>query len=880
MSGIKKHYKPPRIAAWLLRRVSSDPFGVKCGDFEEEFGENVFDKGYLRAYIQYWVQLMKSIPGFLNYSIMRSGAMLKSYFKIAVRNIFRNRIYSLINISGLTIGLACCLIVLLYVHNELSYNNFHEKGDRVYRVLTESIRPNYIFRSGSVFTKFAGYAQDNLPEIENTVRITTYGEKMVMFNNIKVKKRILFADSTFFNVFSFPLISGTADRVLEIPNTVVVTRSFADEHYPDEDPVGKIILYDGKYNLTVTGVMEDVPENSDYQFDLVISFTSLRTISGARMFDRGGMGHTTFFLLKDNASSIGLESKMNDSKVFKFRRAFSTTYYLQSLKRMHTEAWSDYGKFGDIRNIYLLSGLAIAILLIACVNYINLSTSFGIRRSKEVGLKKVVGAGRTMLIKQFLGESILLSIIALLFSIVTAYIFLPLFNELSGKTLEMNLLRRSDIFFPLCLVTIAVGIIAGIYPAVFISGFKPVNVIKGTLSEKFSGGAVLRKCLVIFQFTISLILFIGMIIFREQLEFIENKELGFNNDNILSISLMEDVRIGERYELLRDEFMKNPDIIDMTAMHYLPGTYSGYLDGYVPEGRPKSDEVQLALFYVSDNYFDFYNIPVISGRGFDPGSTSDIENTVILNAKAAEVINWDSSLGKYIKFNSEGARYNEKGYTSTSQYIERNMQVIGVSENYHGGSLKDEIKPMMFRYRPDMYNYFSLRINPVNVNEVIAFINEKWSEIAPNMFLDYFFNDERIAEAYQNETKNARIINITSVLAILLAGMGLFGLLSYNIERRIKELGIRKVMGAAVNNLVVLLSKDFLALIMISNIIAWPVAYFVMSRWLENYEYRIDMTVLYFIEAGVITVLIAMIIISSQTIKAAVTNPVDSLRYE
>ncbi len=880
MSDGNKKNRPPRLGSWLVGRVSNDPFGAKTGDFEEEFRENVAGVGFLRAYLIYWKQLFKSIPGFLIFTIIRSGAMLKSYFKIAIRNLLKNRIYSLINITGLTIGFACCLIVLLYAQSELSYNDFHDKGDRLYRVLRETTRPNRISRSSTAFTRFAGYAQDNLPEIEKTVRITSYGERLIIIDDLKVKKQILFADSTFFDVFSFPLQSGSKDRVLEQPNSVVVSKSFADQYYPEEEPFGKIIMYDGKFPLTITGIMADIPENSDYQFDLAVSFVSLRTISGTRMYDRGALSHTTFFLLKENVSAAVLEEKMSNRMTFKYGRTYPTKYYLQPLDKMHTEPWLQYANYGDIKNIYMLSGLAIAILLIACVNYINLSSSFGIRRSKEVGLKKAVGAGRSMLVYQFLGESIFLAVIALVFSVIAAYLFLPVFNELSGRNIILGLSQGIEIVVLLGIIAVTVGVIAGLYPALFISGFKPVNVIKGKTNDGTSSSSLLRRCLVVFQFSVSLALLIGMIVFREQLGFIHKKDLGFTRENILTISLFEDVRIGDRYNTIRDEFLKNPDIYDMTAMHYIPGTYSGYLDGYVLEGRPKTDKAQMALFHVSANYFEFFDIPLKSGRCFEPGSQSDIENAVILNKKAVEMIGWDNPIGKNIKFYREKIRYNEKGYASSSHSVDKDMRVIGIIENYHGGSLKDDIKPMIFRYRPDMYDYFSLKINPDRTNKIISFIDEKWSHIAPNVFLDYFFNDDRIAEAYKSELRNARIINISSIIAIMLAGMGLIGLLSYNLERRIKELGIRKVMGAAINNLIILISKDFLYLILISNIIAWPAAYFILSKWLDSYVYRIEMNLLYFIEAGALTALAALTIICAQTIKAASRNPVDSLRYD
>ncbi|MFC1725056.1 ABC transporter permease [candidate division KSB1 bacterium] len=808
--------------------------------------------------------------------------MFKNYLKIASRNINRNKIYSMINIFGLSVGMACCIVICLFVQDEMSYNMFHEKVKNIYRVESEIQLPTRLWRSTHTRSNFAKKVEDYFPEVLYGVRTLKLQDKMFSINGNRFKDDFFFAEQNLFNIFSFPVIEGDLNSALSGPDKALITESFKKKHFPDEDPIGKTIIYDNKFNFSVVGIISDIPKNSDIRFNILVSFESLREIWGSQIYDRESFSHTTYLLLKDGISPGVLENMVNGpvgTELGILSSRLKTKYFIKPLSSIHFASHLDYLKFSDVRYSYVLSAAAFIILLIACINFVNLSTARASKRSKEVGIRKVVGANRFQLFKQFLGESILLSFIALIFGLILAGIFLPSFNSVAGKELNLNFGSNIQLLGILIVITFLVGILSGSYPAVLLSSFHPDSVFRGDFKISSLFGILLRKGLVVLQFSLSLIFIIGTLIVYYQLSFLKNKDLGFEKDNIITVSLIEDVRIGERYETIRNELLAYPDIRDMAASGIIPGTYGGYPEKFVPEGFSKDEPVQLALFKVSDNYFDFYNIQTIAGETFSSPSV-DKNNSVILNEKAVKAIGWETPIGKKIHFDSEQTRYNEKGNAVSSSTVDKWYTVIGVVKDYHAGSLHEEIKPMIFRYRPDMYNYFSFKINPDNVSGTISFLENKWKNYASHVYFDYFFNDDLILKQYSNEDKIWNIFKYSSIIAIILASLGLFGLVSFSANQRIREIGIRKVFGASVRSIFILMTKGFVGLIIISNFIAWPVVYYLVSYWFRNFAYKSEIGAGIFFLGSLLTLVITVMTVSFQAIKAALTDPVKVLRYE
>jgi putative ABC transport system permease protein len=850
------------------------------GDFEEEFNRIAAEHGLFYARWWYRMHVCLSLPAAIANSIIWSFVMLKSYFIITLRLIKRYKLNSMINVFGLAVGMACSIIVFLFVQDELSYNMFHKKADQIYRVWSTIKLPSKTSSWASAPRKFGEYATADFPEVLDAVRTGDYGFKLLRINNKLYNEDVMFAEQNFFDVFTFPFVKGDSKTALKEPDTAVITKSFADKYFGDEDPIGQVINLDSKVDVTITGIIEDVPENSDFKFDIAFSFTTLRRYWGPGIYDYGGFESTTYLVLDKSASPERLMEKFPDFTLQHFgkRRAERSQYFIHSLPEMHF--FSEFNPFSNAAYSYSLSAAAAIILLIACINFINLSTARAVRRSKEVGLRKVIGANRPQLARQFLGEAMFLSGFALIISLVFAAGMLATFNQLSGKNLSLGLLSNFNLYIGLACIALFTGLFAGIYPALFLSSFRPSDVLKNRSGGRSFFSQFSRKGLVIIQFAFSIIFIIGTILVYSQLNFIKNKDLGFEQDNILTISLMEDISVGYRYDVIKSELLSYPNIQSITAAGSIPGLDYWYPQNFVPEEFPKDEPVKLSVYYVSEGFFDFYGIDLVEGRDFSRDFSSDSLSGIILSETAAKLIGWESSVGKQIKIDSETKRYDNKGLSSIGYDVDKMGTVVGVVKDFHSESLKEEIKPVMFRYRPDMYNYLSLKISDEDIQGTIAFLQDKWKDYSPNVIFDYYFVDDKIAAEYLEEEKTGNIIMSTSIIAVILACLGLFGLSSYTAERRTKEIGIRKVMGADIKDTVVMLSKEFAILVLAANIIAWPVAYYGINRWLENFAYRITPGIGLFILAGVIALMIAVFTVSYHALKAARANPVDSLRYE
>ncbi len=877
---MKKIIKPPAAAEWILKKVPSfnNEFDM-ISDFRESYIFTFRDNGAFKAKLWYWHQVLFTLFEYIYFKLYWSVNMYKNYMKIALRNIKRNRGYSIINVAGLAVGIASCLLIFLFVKDELSYNNFHENRNRIFRLTDETEFPEFKIKGLSALTRFAGHIQQRFPEVENTVRIRRTGDKLFEINGKRSKEKILFADSTFFKTFTFPLIAGNEDFVLRKRFSAVVSRSFADRNFGNEDPVGKIILYEGKHNLTITGIMEDVPENSDYRFDVVASFSSLESIWG-KVF-HGGFSHTLFILLKEGTSPRTLENKMNNPEIIDFPVNYATEYYLQPLTAMHYDSRLNYGNFSDISRSYIFSLVAFLILIIGCINFINLSTARAVKRAKEVGIRKVIGAKKSQLFNQFILESMLLSFLSLLAALVASYLFLPFFNSLTDKGLHLNLFSDIQLLLVMLSVTIIVGLFSGSYPSMVLSSFQPEEIFKGSSRKAGVLGVMLRKGLVIFQFALSLVFIIGMIVVLKQMSFIQNTELGFEKNNLVSVSLHEDKAVAKRYDVIKSELLSHPDIIDMAASRVIPG-FKDYLwmHKYQPEGFDEEDAVELGIMQVSGNYFDFYGMKMKSGRAYSMERAADPLQTVILNEAAVKKIGWENPVGKKISYYEVESRVNEETNEIDNYGFMRNRTVIGIVNDFYTGSFREKIKPTMIILKSEKCNYFTLRIRPGNTQETLAFIRMKWEKIAPDSYFEYVFNDEKIHSQYADEERTAIIFKYSAGLAIFLCCLGLLGLISFSVENRVKEIGIRKVLGASGSGILLLITREYVLYIILSIIAAWPAAYFILKNWLQNFAYRINLSPAYFFTGTILTLIIALITISFQSVKAASANPVDSIKYE
>jgi len=774
--------------------------------------------------------------------------------------------------------MACCIVIILFVQDELSYDRFHENADRIYRLTIKRTTPGREFHHTITTQDAAPNLINDFSEILNAVRLTKHRWFVVENGDKRFTTDPVFADPSILNVFTFPLTRGDKNSALKDPNSVVISESFSEKFFSDEDPMGKILtIYSrfDKYDLKITGVMENIPYNSHLKFNFLVSLQHLEHRKGFEGSRRETCA--TYLLLDRNAYPKELKEKFPDFilKHYGERFASEIKFFLQPIASIHLHSDLDYDeivlKKGKISTSYSLSGVALIILLIACINFTNLSTARASRRSREVGMRKVVGAGRFQLFRQFLGESVIFSISALFLALVLALLVLPFFNSLMAKHLTMNFKENMLLYIGLILLSLSVGFVSGSYPAMVLSSFRPVEVLKGDVRKGTTLGTFMRKGLVIFQFVVSMVFIIGTIVILNQLNFVKNRDLGFEKDNIIEIPIFKDVALTQRSELIKRELSQHPNILKVIVTEGSPGGYNGWPIKCVPDGFSQDEPVEMNLFEIGEEYFDFFGIDIIQGRGFSKEITTDAGSTAIINETAVRSLGWKLPIGKQIK----STRFNDRANKTNS------VTVIGVVKDFHNGSLHEEIKPSVYIFNPDGHSAIFLRIQPDDVQETIAFLEKKWRELPTHLLFFYrFIEDSLENNLYREDRRVGKVFTFSSILAIVLACLGLFGLASFSAERRIKEIGIRKVLGASVSNIVLFLSKDFAKLVLIANIIAWPIGYYVAYRWLQDFAYRINISLWAFLLASFLVFLITILTISFQTVKVANLNPVDTLRYE
>jgi len=818
---------------------------------------------------------MKDLP-------QKKGIIMgKNYLKVALRNIMRLKEYSLINILGLSIGMATFILIFLFVRYEMSYDRYHDKAERIYRIAREDALTGK--RSAITPNPMGPELAREIPDISHAVRINDFhGKLLVNHQNRSFKEEhFILADPEVFQLFSFPLVKGDPDIVLKDKFSIVISEEMAEKYFGADDPVGKVLHVDNRFDFMIAGVMKNIPRNSHFRCDFLASFACADDLYWKGFSeDRTQSSLHTYILLQEGASVSELEAKL-PAFVERFMLPVVQEYapmvdqipggldslkfelFLQPLTRihLHSHLFAELSANYDVRYIYIFSAVALFILAISCVNFTNLTTACSTRRFKEIGMRKVLGARRSQLIKQFFTESVSMAVISLLLAVVILAILKSVVHPLIGEDLIGRASRSGSIWIALLLLAFIVGIASGSYPAYVVSAVQPVNSLKGSLlfrSKKF-----FRRFLVVTQFGITVGLIFSTLVISQQLRFLKNKKLGFQKEHVIVLPLEDRLEIRS-FQLIKNELLKSPQILNVAgASNILSRIYSS--SPFWWEGAQGGDTIRVEKLFVDDNFVDTLGIRIANGRNFSRDVKTDRENAFLINERAAKVFGWEFPLGKELAWAHKRA---EKG------------SVIGVIEDFHFRSLHQKIEPLILVPGGEFFNNMYIKVHHKGVPAALSFIQKTCRQFFPERPVEYFFLDDDIDKMYKSETMMGQLFWYISSLAIFIACLGLFGLISFSTEQRTKEIGIRKVLGASVFSVVSLVSKGFIRLLALANLIAWPLAYYLMHNWLQNFAYRTGISVTIFVLSGACTLIVALFTMSFRSVRAARANPADTLKYE
>jgi putative ABC transport system permease protein len=806
--------------------------------------------------------------------------MLRNLFKYSLRSFKRQRAYILINIIGLSIGLACSLLIALFVINEGSYDKFNTKKDRIFRLILNGKIGGQEITGCSTPSVMGPTMVKEFPEIEDFLRMSGWGPTVVEYNNqVFTEEHMIEADSSFFNFFSIPVLKGNPANLLNAPKKVVLSKSTARKIFGEENPIDKPIkIGSDSVKYIVSGVMGDIPGNSHFEANLVGSFMTNRRSSESTWLNNS---FATYLLLKPNSSYKTVDAKIPEllrkyvgPEIQKFMgitledflaQGNKYRYFLQNLTDAHLDPsiQQEFKAASDPKYLIIFGSVAILIVLIAVVNFMNLSTAQASRRAKEVGIKKIAGSTRGMLISQFLSESFILCLIALLFALVLIKVTLPYFNGLLGTNLTLGLFKNWYTIPGLIIFTVVVGFLSGSYPAFFLSSFNPYEVLKGSVKNSQNNGR-LRRVLVIFQFAVSILLIIGTLIMYRQINYMINKDVGFNKEQVIVINRAE--AVGLKMKAFKETVKNIPGIVNISSSTAVPGRINNN-NGYGIEGR--KDETFLAVSnWVDYNFLETYGMTLVSGRSFNESYSSD-KQACIINETARKDFNITDI---------EKVRFMNPTDSGKIEY----MPIIGVVKNFNFESLRNPIGPYIIRFQNEnmLWGYISVRLTAQNISKTIGEIEKIWKEYVSNNPLQYYFVDKDFEQMYVQEKQNAQMAVIFSILAVFVAALGLFGLTSFTVEQRTKEIGVRKAMGSSVSGIYVVISREFMILVSISALIAWPLIYYIATKWLQSFYYKINPGPFIFLAGLGIAIGIATLTISYRILKAARINPAQSLKYE
>ena len=845
-------------------------------DFEETYSEIVKSEGRLKAKCWYWGNALESVAGYIILILYWRVTMFRNHLKIAYRNFVRHKLYSFINVFGLAIGLSICMIISLWVLRELSYDRFHEKVHRLYRVERELFRDNLYSRWPITGGRYKQALIEDYPEIENAARFWRREFAIKDYNNLVHRQRMFAVDNSVFDMFDFRLEEGDETTALTEPNAVVLTRRNAVKYLGNEDAVGKSLSFEweGKpVDMKITGILAEVPENSHIHFDMLLSIASYKE---EPYTDWRSNYLYTYVQVQENISKQDLEEKLKTFVTQRLEPEYGDLLiegrgihdvlklHLFPITGIHLHPSADWEvePGGNISSVYLFACIAFLILIIACVNFVNLSTARASKRAKEVSLRKTIGAEIRQLRVQFIQESVMLAYGSLILAFVLSSLFTQAYNTVFAENLSISSLLQIKNLIILLGATFLVGVLAGLYPAYYLTRFEPVQVMKGG-PVSGSGKSVFRRNMVIFQFSVSIFLIMAVLTVHRQMMYIQSRSLGFDKENVVILPVRSQ-QIAQSYGSFRNELLRDSQIIAISASSEVPAD-SHYSNSYV--NPPESDEgISMILFSSDHDYVETYRLEILAGRAFSRDFSTDEEGSIILNESAARRIGWapEDAVGKKL----------------IGGYSEGEARVIGVVKNFNYKSLRREVEPMALFLLTGYIRKISIRIEPGDIGKTLTFIQKKWESLFPGEQFEFNFLDSRIDQLYVSEKKMQVLFAIFSALSILVACLGLLGLVSFTAELKTKEIGIRKVLGASTGHVIVLLSKEFIKWIMLANLVAWPLAWFMMHKWLQNFAYRTNIGWAVFILAGFVTLAIAVFTFIFQTVRTASTKPVNSLRYE
>ncbi|MFC1493276.1 ABC transporter permease [candidate division KSB1 bacterium] len=863
---------PPKFLERIFKKLLLRRTGYcALGDYAEEYHSIAVSRGALPAVVWYTIHVFVALFRQINFKIYRSRIMFKNYLKVALRNIFKHKIYSIINISGLTIGMASCFLIYLFVQHELSYDRYHENADRIYRVIVSDTDDTNEGYAGSP-APLAKALMDKYPEIENTIRFDDFAFKektMLRYGDRSFNEdKFFLADPEIFEVFTFNFLRGTPEEALNGPNKIVLTEDVAKKYFGNEDPIGKTIVYEGVRDFIVSAVIKNVPENSHFRFDLLCSFKNQSSFYDGHnyMESWGAWNFYTYILLRN-----GINERLFKEKIRSFpEEQFGETDNILKIQKitdihLHSNMAGELEPTSDIKYVYVFSAIAAIILIIACINFMNLYTANSEVRAREVGMRKVIGAHKKQLISQFLGESLIQSFIALPLALIVVLLVLPTFNNIASKNIDISYLGNFQFLTTVLLLTFAVGLISGSYPAFFMSSFTPIKMLKGRFSLK-NRNISLRNTLVVIQFTVSVIFIAGTLVVSSQMRYIKNRKLGYNRENIVNVTIFSQ-ETKDNYPVFKDQIMNNTNILGVTATSFTPSV-TNWHEGLPFEGRKDTDDI--GFFRMSGDYdiIELFEMAILKGRSFDKKFPTDLKNAFILNEEAVKNIGWDLE-------EAVGKRF---GYPDDKGVM--NGRVIGVVKNFNFRSLHHEVSPLAINVFPRFYQYISIRITPDNITSTLEFLEEEWKKVNAGFPFEYYFYDEEFDKLYKADQRAEKLFNYFTLLAIFVACLGLFALSSYTVEKRSKEIGIRKVLGANFPKIGAMLMKEFVIMVIIANVIAIPAAYYLSGIWLQNFVFKADTNINIYILSTVMTFMIAVFTISFQVVRGISVNPVKTLRNE
>ncbi|MBN2245967.1 MAG: ABC transporter permease [Candidatus Aminicenantes bacterium] len=856
--------RPPKTAKFLLRTfLSAQSYYAYHGDIEEIFHELAAEQGRFRAALWYWKQVLTALPSALKENIIWRISMFKNYAKICFRNLLKHKSYSFINLTGLSIGLVSCLLIFLWVSNELSFNRFHTHKDRIFRLgfKAEYTDGKSVISSGS-FYPFAPILESESAEIETTSRFLVESGILIQHENKSfTTDHIAFVDPSFLDIFSFPLLKGSSQDVLRNQDSILLTESMARKYFGDQDPLGQVLTVNQAIDVKISGILEDVPINSSFQFDCLVSF---KFIFDDKNIDPDNWGINpahTYLMLNPNIDKKNFEKKIITilGKHTPLPDNMKITAILQPLPQMHLHSLEGGER---VFLVVLFSLIAFLVLGTACFNFMNLVTAKSANRAKEVGIRKVIGAKKIELIRQFLGEAFFLILLALIIAFILIQITLPYFSQILGITLSTQMLTSPAFILIMLIVLITTVLLAGSYPAFFLSSFQPGQIIKGTLS-KGSKSSRLRTILVVSQFSLSVFLIIGSLGIYRQLNFIDKKDLGFDKEDIIFFPLQGNLK--GKYDTLKTEIMGKPYIRNITRSFQNQNQISSTVSKLDWERKPPEKRVSMNFEFVDFNYFRTFGMEFIAGRPFSQDFPSDIKEGYVVNEEAIKLMGMESPIGKRLSvFGNEG-------------------KIIGVVKNFHFRPLQFQIQPIVFGMDPgwgDIRNNVFIKVDPVYMRDALSDLNNFHKKFNPDYPFTWMLFEKLIEENYQVEMRMGKLIGILTLLAVFISGLGLLGLSAFLVAQKSREIGIRKVMGASSMIISRFLSKDFLKWVILANIIAWPAGYFFIHLLLRNFSYRAGINISMFILAALLSLTAVVLTIGWQVFKASRLNPADSLRYE